>query len=146
MITCPVNGEVLFIKYSVSTKEHHIGIFIPLWRDHSVLAPVSGKILKIIAVEGTFEFANDLKRSRYNTKAMITIRDDRTGILIQMDLYAGAFARRIELYKDEGERVQQKEKIGYIFMGSRCELMFRGDFKVQVKERQSVDAGQILYL
>ena len=55
---------------------------------------------------------------------------------------AGAVARRIVTYAEQGLEVSQNQELGFIKFGSRVDLFIPKDLKIQVSLNQKVRGGQ----
>ena len=54
---------------------------------------------------------------------------------------ASALARRIRVWKKEGDEIKKGEKIGMIMFSSRVNLYLLANYKIKVKESDKVLAG-----
>jgi len=77
------------------------------------------------------------KSSTDNERTTVVINTPKFGEILYRQI-AGAMARRIVNYAEEGESVRQGEDAGFIKFGSRVDLFLPLDCSIAVKLNQSV--------
>ncbi len=127
---------------SITTNDQHvnISIFMNVHNVHVNRAPISGKVVKIRRVKGSFKPAfmgNAGENSR-----VITDLDTKIG-QVRIIQIAGIFAYRIMPYIRVGQSIKKGQRIGIIRFGSRVDLILPADkIKVKVPQGQKILAGE----
>ena len=118
IVYCPCEGKILSIK---KKKDHyHVAIFLNIHNIHVQYSPISGELIKIKYKKGSFHPAYIFEKSNYNER-MISYIKSKYGV-IEFHQIAGQLARRIEVFKKEGDKLNPLEPHGLIKFGSRCDL------------------------
>ena len=104
--------------------------------------PSSGKIEEIFYKPGKFLNASLDKASEENERNYfkISLANGEEIVIVQI---AGLIARRIVCEVEQGQNLQQGERIGLIRFGSRVDIYFKNK-KVLAKLGQNVVAGESL--
>ncbi len=145
-ILSPADGKVCDIKENVEveylkTKCKQISIFMSPTNVHINWIPVPGKITYMKHKDGEFYAAFKDKSAEENerTTTAVQLADGREIVIRQI---AGAVARRIINYVEEGQQVDQTVELGFIRFGSRVDLFLPLDAKINVKLDQKVTGSQ----
>ena len=109
-----------------------VSIFMTVFNVHANWVPVEGVIKYVTHHAGRYLNAYLPKSSTENERSTIVIPTDN-GHEILMRQVAGAIARRIVTYPEEGDRVQLDEHIGFIKFGSRVDVYLPLDSEILVK-------------
>lgn len=109
-----------------------VSIFMTVFNVHANWVPVEGVIKYVTHHAGRYLNAYLPKSSTENERSTIVILTDN-GHEILMRQVAGAIARRIVTYPEEGDRVQLDEHIGFIKFGSRVDVYLPLDSQILVK-------------
>ncbi len=141
-IHAPVDGKVVVIERVMETeyfKEERlqISIFMSPVNVHVTRYPASGVIKYSKYHPGKYLVAWHPKSSEENERTTVVIRTPKFGDILYRQI-AGAMARRIVNYAEEGESVQQGEESGFIKFGSRVDVFLPVDALVSVKLDQKV--------
>ncbi len=118
ILYCPCEGKVLSIKKNNSN--YYIAIFLNLHNIHVQYSPIKGKLIKLKYKKGNFYPAYFFEKSNYNER-MISYIKTKYGT-VEFHQIAGQIARRIKVFKKEGEILNPLEPYGLIKFGSRCDL------------------------
>lgn len=148
MAVAPADGKIIDIRpmrEESFLKEECvcISIFMNIFSVHVNRAPISGKIAYRKYNSGKFISAFKEKASTDNEQVAIGI--EGFGVKPQkvlVRLIAGLIARRIVVWKTEGDQVGKGERISIIKFGSRADVYLPNGVTVQVKEGQWVKAGE----
>ncbi len=141
-ILAPVDGKVVVIE-EVEENEYfkdkriQVSIFMSPINVHVTRYPVSGSIKYSKYHPGKYLVAWHPKSSTDNERTTVVIRTPKFGDILYRQI-AGAMARRIINYAEEGESVQQGDDAGFIKFGSRVDLLLPLDCAVTVKLNQKV--------
>jgi len=136
LVVSPADGKVVVIKQVLENDYLHqsvmqISIFLSVFNVHVNRVPVSGKIECVKYNPGKFHIAAVEKASLENEQTAIVIADMNRKILVKQ--IAGMIARRIACYVQPGDTVQQGERYGLIFFGSRVDIFVPAGSEIKVK-------------
>ena len=132
--------EELRLENTTFTK---VSVFMNVFNCHVNRTPTSGKVEEIYYKPGKFLNASLDKASEENERnyyKIISTKDNEEVILVQI---AGLIARRIVCEVEQGQELNQGDRIGMIRFGSRVDIYFKNK-KVLVKLGQNVVAGESL--
>ena len=120
-----------------------VSIFMSLFNVHANWFPVDGKVKFVHHKDGNFHKAWLPKASEENERADIMITtEDGTDILCRQ--IAGAMARRIVTYAQEGEDCYIDEHLGFIKLGSRVDVFLPLGTEICVKMGQKTVGDQTI--
>lgn len=141
-LLAPVDGKVVVIEEVEETeyfkdKRRQISIFMSPINVHVTRYPASGTVKYSKYHPGKYLVAWHPKSSTDNERTTVVINTPKFGEILYRQV-AGALARRIVNYAEEGESVQQGEDAGFIKFGSRVDLFLPLDCAIAVKLNQNV--------
>ena len=141
-ILAPVDGKVVVIEEVLETeyfndKRLQVSIFMSPFNVHVTRYPISGTIKYSKYHPGKYLVAWHPKSSTDNERTTVVINTPKFGKILYRQI-AGAMARRIVNYAEEGESVQQGDDSGFIKFGSRVDLLLPLDCGIAVKLNQKV--------
>jgi len=141
-ILAPVDGKVVVIEEVEEVeyfkdKRRQVSIFMSPINVHVTRYPASGTVKYSKYHPGKYLVAWHPKSSTDNERTTVVINTPKFGEILYRQI-AGAMARRIVNYAEEGESVQQGEDAGFIKFGSRVDLFLPLDCAVAVKLDQKV--------
>lgn len=136
-IVCPADGKVVVIEETDETeyfkdRRIQVSIFMSPLNVHANYYPISGKITYQKYHPGKFLVAWHPKSSTENERTTMVVKDD-SGCEILIRQIAGAVARRICYYGEQGTSIVKGEELGFIKFGSRVDLFLPLDTKIDVK-------------
>ena len=139
-IVAPVDGKVVVIEEVFEPeyfkdKRLQISIFMSPLNVHVTRYPVSGLVKFSKYHPGKFLVAWHPKASTENERTTIVIENKVYGEILYRQI-AGALAKRIVNYAQEGTQVAQGTDAGFIKFGSRVDLFLPIGTKVNVKLNQ----------
>lgn len=135
----PADGRVVAVVPEAD-RCTRISIFLNIFDVHVNRSPITGIITDINYQQGKFLVASRAIASAENEQNILTIRaDDGTKIVVKQ--IAGLIARRIVCTKKPGDVVQAGERIGMIKFGSRVDVIFGPEWRVEVSPGSRVSAG-----
>lgn len=125
-IYAPADGKVVVIEEIDETEYFNdrrlqISIFMSPLNVHVNRTPVDSTVKKIIYHEGKYLPAWNPKSSTENERCY-TVFDTEGGVIMLKQI-AGALARRIVNFTQEGASLSQGEEYGFIKFGSRVDLI-----------------------
>lgn len=145
-IIAPADGKVVVIE-EVDEPEYfkerrlQISIFMSPVNVHVNRNPIAGIVKFYRYHAGKYLAAWHPKSSTENERTTVVIRDNK-GREVLFRQIAGAMARRICCYVEEGARVQQGKEMGFIKFGSRVDLYLPLGTKVNVKLGDKTTSGE----
>ncbi len=141
-ILAPVDGKVVIIEEVEETeyfkdRRIQVSIFMSPTNVHVTRYPVSGSIKYSKYHPGKYLVAWHPKSSLENERTTVVINTPKFGNIMYRQI-AGAMARRIINYAEEGHSIQQGDDAGFIKFGSRVDLFLPLDSAVTVELNQKV--------
>jgi phosphatidylserine decarboxylase len=136
-ITAPVDGKVVVIE-EVFEPEYfkdqrlQVSIFMSPINVHVTRYATSGKVKYSKYHPGKYLVAWHPKASTENERTTVVIENRIFGEVMYRQI-AGALAKRIVNYAEEGMQVRQGDDAGFIKFGSRVDLYFPIGTKIDVK-------------
>lgn len=141
-IIAPADGKVVVIEEVLETeyfndKRLQISIFMSPINVHVNRYPISGIVKYSKYHPGLFLVAWHPKSSTDNERTTIVV-EHKNGQKILFRQIAGALARRIVNYAQEGDSAVQGDEFGFIKFGSRVDLLLPLSVKIKVNLQQNV--------
>lgn len=137
VVLAPADGKIVTIEevYEdefLKTKCIQVSVFMSVWNVHINWFPIKGLVKYYKYHPGEYLVAWHPKSSTHNERTTVVVeRNDGISILLRQ--IAGAVARRIICYAQEGVSVEQCSEMGFIRFGSRVDIFLPLDSKVEVK-------------
>lgn len=136
-VVAPADGKVVVIEEVDEEEYFHnrrlmVSIFMNLTNVHANWIPCEGKILKVAHQNGNFKAAYLPKASTENERSMVVIETPH-GEKVMARQIAGAMARRIVTYAEEGQECFIDDHMGFIKFGSRVDVYLPLGTEVCVK-------------
>ena len=132
--------EELRLENTTYTK---VSVFMNVFNCHVNRVPTAGKIEEIYYKPGKFLNASLDKASEENERNYFKIKSKKNNEEIIIVQIAGLIARRIVCEVEQGQDLNQGDRIGMIRFGSRVDIYFKNK-KVLAKIGQNVIAGESL--
>ena len=148
VVLCPADGKVVVIEEVEETeyfkdKRILISIFMSPLNVHIQWNPISGETTFYKYHKGKHLVAWHPKSSTDNERSTIVVKH-KNGQEILFRQIAGAVARRIVCYANEGDTVKQGEEIGFIKFGSRVDVFLPLGTKIDVNIDDLVDGKKTI--
>ena len=146
VVLAPVDGKVVVIE-EVFEEEYfkdkriQVSIFMSPINVHVTRYAVSGKVKYSKYHPGKYLVAWHPKASIENERTTVVIENRVFGEILYRQI-AGALARRIVNYAEEGMQVRQGDDAGFIKFGSRVDMFFPLGTKIEVKLQQNAVGNQ----
>ncbi len=135
----PADGQVMCVV-AEGDRLTRISIFLNIFDVHVNRAPISGMITDVKYQTGRFLVASRAIASAENEQNIVTIRaEDGTQVIFKQ--IAGLIARRIVFNKKVGDFVQAGDRVGLIKFGSRVDVLFGPEWRVEVSPGMRVAGG-----
>ncbi|GAB3231220.1 phosphatidylserine decarboxylase family protein [Hymenobacter seoulensis] len=148
LVIAPADGKVVVIE-NVHEPEYfddqrkQISIFMSPINVHITRNPISGIVRYFKYHPGNYLVAWHPKSSTKNERTTVVVESE-AGPFVLFRQIAGAMARRIVWYVNEGDEVSQGEEFGFIKFGSRVDIFVPLDTEVKVQIGEKVKGGQTI--
>ncbi len=145
-VIAPVDGKVVVIE-EVFEKEYfkdqrlQVSIFMSPINVHVTRYPIGGEVKFSKYHPGKYLVAWHPKASEENERTTIVVENDTVGPILYRQI-AGALARRIVNYANEGTQVVQGTDAGFIKFGSRVDIFLPIGTEVKMQLNQTVKGGE----
>jgi phosphatidylserine decarboxylase len=149
-LVSPADGEVIKVEEVDGPKEvglenkrlKKISIFMNVFDCHVNRTPCSGTVEEILYKPGKFLNASFDKASEDNERNYYKLKDTSGNDIIVVQI-AGLIARRIVCETNNGQKLNQGERIGMIRFGSRADVYYE-NYEPLVKVGQKAISGETL--
>ena len=149
-LVSPADGEVIKVEEANGPKEvglenkklKKISIFMNVFDCHVNRVPCSGTVEEILYKPGKFLNASFDKASEDNERNYYKIKDKSGNDIIIVQI-AGLIARRIVCETNNGQELNQGDRIGMIRFGSRADVYYE-NYEPLVKIGQKTISGETL--
>jgi phosphatidylserine decarboxylase len=145
-VIAPADGKVVVIEETEETeylkrKCKQISIFMSPINVHVNRMPVEGSVSYYKYHPGKYLVAWHPKSSTENERTTVVAKmSNGTEVLFRQ--VAGALARRIKCYVQEGQSLEQGQEFGFIKFGSRVDIYLPLDAKVKVNIDDKTTGGK----
>lgn len=144
-VVAPADGTVVVIEETDETeyfkgRRRQISIFMSPLNVHVNRNPVTGIVRYFKYYPGKYLVAWHPKSSTENERTTVVIQANN-GVEVLFRQIAGAVARRIRWYVQEGQPVEQGQEMGFIKFGSRVDVFVPLDADVKVKIGDRIKGG-----
>lgn len=141
-VVSPVDGKVVVIeevyeKEYFKAKRLQVSIFMSPINVHVTRYPVEGEVVYSKYHPGKYLVAWHPKASEENERTTVVVKTTGFGDVLYRQI-AGALAKRIVNYAEEGDQARLGDESGFIKFGSRVDLFLPLDTKLDVKLNQKV--------
>jgi len=147
IVYAPCDGKVVVIEKT--TEDEYFGderiqisIFMSPLNVHVNRNPIGGIVKFFRYHPGLFLVAWHPKSSTENERTTTVIDSGKHQVLFRQ--IAGALARRIVAYVQEGQEVRQGEDMGFIKFGSRVDIFLPTDAKIEVNLQDIAKGNQTI--
>ncbi len=146
VVVAPADGTIVVIEEVDENEYFHdrrlmISIFMSLINVHANWYPVEGVVKRVAHQNGNFKKAYLPKASTENERSTVII-ETQDGREIMARQIAGAVARRIVTYAEEGEDCYIDEHMGFIKFGSRVDVYLPVNSEVCVTMGQKTTGNE----
>jgi phosphatidylserine decarboxylase len=140
-IVSPADGRVTSIASAEVEGRpcRRVSIFLSVFDVHINRSPIAGTIRRVEYRKGLFLNALRAESADCNEHNVVTVEGEEQTVTFKQ--IAGVLARRIVFDKREGDRVACGERVGMIKFGSRVDVFFDPDARLQVKVGDHVRGG-----
>lgn len=134
--------EEVFEEEYFKDKRILVSVFMSPFNVHANWYPINGKVLKSVHHDGRFMAAYLPKSSTENERSTVVIESEDGKNQLLLRQVAGAMARRIVTYAEEGDTTHIDEHLGFIKLGSRVDLYLPLGTQILVEMDQKVTGNQ----
>lgn len=126
LVVAPADGKVVVIEEVEENEYFHdrrlmVSIFMNLFNVHANWIPVDGKVKLVRHHDGNYHMAWLPKASIENERSTIVITTPQGQDILTRQI-AGAVARRVVTYLEEGYEYEIDDHMGFIKFGSRVDV------------------------
>ena len=144
LAVAPADGRVVMVTEVdeptfMKGRSLRVSIFMNVFDVHVNRYPVSGRVALVSRTKGKFLNAATEQSSLENEQSSVGIESGGRRVLVRQ--IAGLIARRIVTYSEEGQAVEQGERMGLIRFGSRVDVFLPPGSQVRVKVGDVTIAG-----
>ncbi|MDC7998532.1 phosphatidylserine decarboxylase family protein [Gilvibacter sediminis] len=144
-VLSPVDGKVVVIEEVEEPeyfqgKRRQVSVFMSPLNVHVTRYPVGGDIVYSKYHPGKYLVAWHPKASEENERTTVVVKSEQFGDVLHRQI-AGALAKRIVNYAEEGQQADQTSDSGFIKFGSRVDVFLPLDAKIEVSLNQKVKGG-----
>lgn len=145
-VIAPADGKVVAIE-DVREEEYfkdvrkQVSIFMSPVNVHVNRCPVSGKVAYFKYHKGKYLVAWHPKSSTDNERTTMVV-ETGSGLKVLVRQIAGALAKRIKYYVEEGDQVIQGGEFGFIKFGSRVDVLLPVTATIKVAIGDKTKAGK----
>lgn len=142
LIISPADGRVVVVapvEPGRTDSPTQISIFLSPMDVHINRSPIAGEITEAVYKRGAFHVASRDIASVENEQNIMTIRGRLVTIGVRQ--IAGVLARRVVLWKKQGDHVQLGERIGLMKFSSRMDVIVPSEVEVLVHQGERVVGG-----
>jgi len=148
-IYAPADGKVVVIEKThepeyLKDNRIQISIFMSPTNVHVNWYPVNGKVAYSKYHAGKYLVAWHPKSSTENERTTVVVQERKSRESILVRQIAGAVARRVVCYAEEGSNVAQNQQLGFIKFGSRVDVFLPLTAKIEVNLNQIVSGGKTI--
>lgn len=140
LIISPADGKIVAVR--PGPEDTRVSIFLNIFNVHVNRTPIPGVVKEVVYQRGKFLVASHEAASTENEQ--ITLVLEGLGSRVVCRQIAGLIARRIVCYKRPGDTLAAGERIGYIKFGSRVDVIFGQDWKLEAKMGDKVLGGSTI--
>jgi phosphatidylserine decarboxylase len=151
LVLSPAHGKVDVIDTTIEPQFmggecQRISMFLSVVDVHVQNAPVSGKIAFFKYATGQFLNALRTESAEHNENVLLGFElSDLPGRKLAVRLIAGAIARRIVPWVQQGDVVVRGERISLIQFGSRAEVYLPLNARIKVKLGDRAVGGETVF-
>jgi phosphatidylserine decarboxylase len=140
-LVSPADGKVTDISTVTNAEGQRtrISIFLSVFDVHVNRSPIAGVIRDVRYQRGKFLDARSPDCAEQNEQNIVTVEGDGQQIVFKQ--IAGLLARRIVFTPKLGDHLERGERVGLIKFGSRTDVLFDPEARVNVKVGDRVKGG-----
>src|ERR1700680_1658445 len=143
-VVSPADGKVTDVSVIAAGggTRRRISIFLSVFDVHVNRSPIAGVVREVRYQRGRFLNAMNAVSAEHNEQNIVTL--EGSGQVVIFKQIAGLLARRIVFYPKVGDLLQRGQRVGLIKFGSRVDVLFDTDARLQVKVGDRVRGGSTI--
>jgi phosphatidylserine decarboxylase len=140
-VVSPGDGKITDVSTVMADgeKKLRISIFLSVFDVHVNRSPIAGIVREVRYQRGKFLNAMNQASAEQNEQNIVRVEGD--GRVVVFKQIAGLLARRIVFHPKVGDRLERGQRVGLIKFGSRVDVLFDPDARLQVKVGDKVRGG-----
>ena len=140
-VVSPGDGKVTDVSPMTVGGETRtrISIFLSVFDVHVNRSPIAGTIREARYQRGKYLNAMNQASAELNEQNIVTVEGEGQTVVFKQ--IAGLLARRIVFNYKAGDKVERGQRVGLIKFGSRVDVLFASDAKLNVKVGDRVQGG-----
>ena len=140
-LVSPADGKVTDISTVTNAEGQRtrISIFLSVFDVHVNRSPIAGVIRDVRYQRGKFLDARSPDCAQQNEQNIVTVEGEGQQIVFKQ--IAGLLARRIVFTPKLGDHLERGERVGLIKFGSRTDVLFDPEARLNVKVGDRVKGG-----
>jgi phosphatidylserine decarboxylase len=139
LVVSPADGKVLLAASLQDGASSQVSIFLSPLDVHINRSPIAGEVTGVVYKRGAFHVASRDIASVENEQNILTLSGPHCTVVMRQ--VAGALARRLVLWKRQGDKVSIGERIGLMKFGSRVDLIIPAEVELLVRRGDRVIGG-----
>jgi phosphatidylserine decarboxylase len=140
-VVSPADGKVTDVSFAMvdGVKQTRISIFLSVFDVHVNRTPIAGIVRDVRYQRGKYLNAMNEASAEENEQNIVTVEGENHTVVFKQ--IAGLLARRIVFRPKVGDRLARGQRVGLIKFGSRTDILFSPDARLQVKIGDRVRGG-----
>jgi phosphatidylserine decarboxylase len=140
-LVSPADGKVTDVSFVMvdGAKKTRISIFLSVFDVHVNRTPIAGVVRDVRYQRGKYLNAMNEASAEENEQNIVTVEGENHTVVFKQ--IAGLLARRIVFRPKVGDRLARGQRVGLIKFGSRTDILFSPDARLQVKVGDRVRGG-----
>jgi len=140
-LVSPADGKVTDVSavHVGQEKRLRVSIFLSVFDVHVNRSPIGGVVRDVRYQAGKFLDARSPDCADLNEQNIVTVEGNGQTVVFKQ--IAGLLARRIVFHPKVGDRLVRGQRVGLIKFGSRTDVLFDAEARVNVKVGDRVKGG-----
>jgi phosphatidylserine decarboxylase len=142
IVVAPADGRVLAagrVEPGNLASPSQVSIFLSPLDVHINRSPIEGEIVEVEYKPGAFHIASRDIASVENEQNIVTVKGARMTVVVRQ--VAGILARRLVLWKKQGDKVGLGERIGLMKFSSRMDVIIPPEVEMLAQKGDRVKGG-----
>lgn len=140
-LVSPADGKITDVSFVMlnGEKRTRISIFLSVFDVHVNRTPIAGVVREVRYQRGKYLNAMNEASAEENEQNIVTVEGEGQTVVFKQ--IAGLLARRIVFRPKVGDTLTRGERVGLIKFGSRTDIVFSPDARLQVRVGDRVRGG-----
>ena len=145
-VVSPADGKIVFAgvineERIFQTEVNKVSVFMSIFDVHVNRVPLGGKVVDLHYHKGKFLNTSLDKSSDLNERSEMLMETEKGARILVVQI-AGLIARRIVSYPEIGDQLEKGVRYGLIRYGSRLDIYFPKEWKINVGIGDKVTGGE----